>query len=105
MEILNKIIEVHKRLIHVFDFLNEFKGINILKSIIRILLLIVFIIPFIVMQVMITIIYVFIFVTSIPSKLVKNVRENAVPYDENNKWLFNLSYLLLYFFFASYQIV
>lgn len=114
---LLKLIESSKIISVVFNFhLNpsQNKGIRILSIIVRGLLLLFTGIFLFFMHLSITILYLLTFFTSLPGKLVKKVRMDSLGFDSENKWLFNLSYLLLYafvlpfeffFIFISYLIV
>jgi hypothetical protein len=44
------------------------------------------------------------FFTSIPGTLVKKIRMDSLGYDESNKWLFNISYLMLYLFVLVFEL-
>ena len=103
---LMKLIETSKIISTVFDFQmksSQKKGIRILLIIIRVLLLILSGIFLFYLHLAIYILYLFTFFTSLPGKLVKKVRMDSLGFDPENKWLFNLSYLLLYAFVLPFE--
>lgn len=103
---LMKLVETSKLLSTVFDFQmksSQKKGIRILLIIIRVLLLLISGIFLFYIHLAIYILYLFTFFTSLPGKLVKKVRMDSLGFDPENKWLFNLSYLLLYAFVLPFE--
>lgn len=103
---LNKLIETSKTLSLIFDFLDKNdknKRQHVLIIIFRVILLLAIGIFALFLHIAIYILYLWMFFTSIPGKLVKKIRMDSLGFDNSNKWLFNLSYLLLYIFVLPFE--
>ncbi len=105
---LFKLIESSKTLSLIFDFLdknNKNKHQHFLIIIVRVILLLAIGIFVLFAHIAIYFLYLWMFFTSIPGKLVKKIRMDSLGYDASNKWLFNLSYLLLYVFVLPFEFI
>lgn len=103
---LFKLIETSKTLSLIFDFLDKNdknKRQHVLIIIFRVILLLAIGIFALFLHIAIYILYLWMFFTSIPGKLVKKIRMDSLGFDNSNKWLFNLSYLLLYIFVLPFE--
>lgn len=107
MTSLMKLLETSKSLSLIFDFRKKdtTNKPSILLLIIRIVLLLVLGIFVLLLHLGIYLLYLWMFFTSMPGKLVKKVRMESLGYDPDNKWLFNLSYLLLYIFVLPFELM
>lgn len=104
---LYKLVQASKLLSSIFDFRLDHsrnKILSILIIIIRVILFVPIGIVVLLLQAFLYLNYLNMFFTSVPGTLVKRVRMDALGYDESNKWLFNLSYLLLYLFVLIFEL-
>ncbi len=106
MTTLLKLVETSKTLSLIFDFrVNDSrnKSLSIFLIVIRVALLILTGIPVFLLQAIIYVLYLQMFFTSLPGKLVQKTRLESLGYDDSNKWLFNISYLMLYLFVLIFE--
>lgn len=106
MASLLKMVETSKALSLIFDFqINDSKKkyISIILIIIRVFFLVTFGVLVILLQSFLYFLYLQMFFTSLPGALVKKTRMESLGYDDSNKWLFNISYLMLYSFVLIFE--
>lgn len=106
MTSLLKLVETSKTLSSIFDFRiidSQKKYLSIVLIIIRVILLVIFGMFVLMLQVVLSFLYLQMFFTSLPGTLVKKTRMESLGYDSSNKWLFNISYLMLYLFVLIFE--
>ena len=106
MTSLLKLVETSKTLSSIFDFRiegSQKKYLSIILIIIRVILLLTFGVIVLLLQAILYFLYLQMFFTSLPGTLVKKTRMESLGYDSSNKWLFNISYLMLYFFVLIFE--
>ena len=99
MTSLFKLVETSKTLSSIFDFRidkSQKLYLSIILIIIRAILMATVGMIVLLLQVFLYFLYLQMFFTSLPGNLVKKIRMESLGYDESNKWLFNISYLMLY---------
>ena len=107
MTSLFKLVQASKSLSSVFDFrLNHSRNkfLSLLIILIRIIFFMTIGVMIFFMNALLYFLYINMFFTSIPGSLVKKIRMDSLGYDESNKWLFNISYLMLYLFVLVFEL-
>ena len=106
MTSLLKLVETSRTFSMIFDFrIKDSKNVLlfIISIIIRVMLLSTIGILVLLLQVFLYFLYLNMFFTSLPGTLVKKIRMESLGYDPSNKWLFNISYLMLYLFVLIFE--
>lgn len=106
MTSLLKLVETSRIFSMIFDF--RIKGsrniyLSVISIFIRAILLITVGLFVILLQVFLYFLYLNMFFTALPGNLVKKIRMESLGYDPSNKWLFNISYLMLYLFVLIFE--
>lgn len=107
MTSLFKLVQASKSLSSVFVFRFDYSPNKFLSFLIIILRVIFFMtigVVILFFQALLYLLYLNMFFTSIPGALVKKIRMDSLGYDESNKWLFNISYLMLYLFVLVFEL-
>jgi hypothetical protein len=106
MTSLLKLVETSRIFSMIFDFRIKCSRniyLSVISILIRAILLITVGLFVILLQVFLYFLYLNMFFTALPGNLVKKIRIESLGYDSSNKWLFNISYLMLYLFVLIFE--